>query len=450
MSKIKYDLSNTGSFTRLEGSISIDKSYRVYKNLEVKGSIIDLYSTEGKLVKIDTPEDLYFIKKSFGSYKTTEEYPLGLEETIEVGSVFVLFENNGSFVSLSDEDDGIVIENFKSLPFTGNYYYDLHESKVVNYSVLPRGYTTDASQSNEYGLPAVYDPNKTIKCPICGSDTVSKDSCSCRQEAEDIWSNSDRGLNSYDYTPSFEFRRLSGTEPTFGIELEMEAPSKRSHPRMTKAFRDYDFLYLMSDGSLPELGVEMASHPFSFNWYKQERDAGKDMLKIDYIKEIGMKTKDCSSAGLHIHISKDSFESDEHFDYWYRLMTCNILFLEKISGRTCGGYNQACNFPAGANKKIDDATNRTDAIANRGKTIEFRMMKSDADKVYFGIEMLHATIEFAKKQRRLVGWTRFKKFLSVRKETYPNLVSTFIDKKVPKGLYTVAENNEDWLSDYSE
>ncbi len=417
-----------------------------HKNLEVEGATANIY-TKGLLVGNYTASDLLHIKENYGNLKVHNDYdtdPQLLSEVIEAEGFYVLFEDSNRALDVTY--DACYKEHFKPIEFSGTYYYDLHASKIKLLNTLPSGYQIDTDRLID-GVQTIYDPSIMVTCGCCGRQTVAEETCTCRDEAQAFWKSSGEGLNSHSYTPEFKFRNLDAKDAkagTFGIELEMVAQSNRVHPRMSPAFDSDDFLYLMHDGSLPTYGCEMACHPFSFKWYKEQQDP----FRLEYLKHIGMESKTKEQCGLHIHISKSTFVSDDHFDAWYRLMTCNIRYLEVISGRSMGQYNQACHYPNSTKKKVNDSTNRTDAIANRGQTIEFRMMKGDLDRVEFGVEMLQATIEYAKTVKRSVSWTGFKKFLRTRQETYPNIISTFIDKKVPLGIFSIPETNNDWLSDF--
>ncbi len=441
------EMGANGTLTDITGQ-SVGSRVSTHSLITLDDSTTAAIVTKGKPLTALSSQDLMHLKATYGDLKVTtdiaEDEPKLFKEVAELQGYYIIFSDE-SVVDVTHDED-IKPASYKTEVFQGVYYYNLHTSQLECLNTLPDGYRLDNDRTHE-GIQCMYNPSKIIECSVCGSVTVSEDTCGCRDKAKDLWASSNNGLNSYNYVPEFDFRTLGSKDEakaTFGIELEMVAPHKEVHPNMSPAFASDDFLYLMSDGSLPSLGVEMACHPFSFKWYKEQQDP----FRLKLLKHIGMESKKYNQCGLHIHISKTTFKSDDHFDAWYRLLTCNLIYLEKLCGRTCGEYNKSCSFPMSSKKKLEDNTNRTDAIANRGKTIEFRMLKGNIDKVEFGVEMLQATIEYSKTVKKTVAWTRFKKWLSTRLDTYPNLEAIFIDKKVPKGVFSIPETNDDWLSDF--
>lgn len=434
-----------GSFERVESTQGLLK---VQSEVNIDGEKYNIY-TSGIFLR--TPEnikryDKKHITDMYGEFKEVyEEDTVYLKDHLNSSQMFLLvFPNEQTFIDVTYEED-ILEASASTIVYEGTYYYDLHTDELKLLTELPHGYVKDDVMKREDAV-CIYNPSLTKTCSRCGGNCISEHSCKCSEEAERLWRSDGRGLERYDYTPSFQVRgNQSGTITTIGVELEMVAPSREVHPNMSDAFKRDDFLYLMSDGSLPDLGVEMASHPFTYDWYKSQEDP----FRLNYLRNLGMITKDESRAGMHFHIDKKSFKDDDHFDAWYRLLTSNLQYLEKLCGRTCGNYNEACNYPHNEKKKLDDNTNRTALISNRGHTIEFRMFKSDIDRVDFAIQFLAATVEYSKKVKTTTGWTRFKKFLKTKIDKYPDLKPIFIDKKVPKGLFRVFETDEEWLEDFN-
>ena len=84
----------------------------------------------------------------------------------------------------------------------------------------------------------------------------------------------------------------------FGVELEID---EGHMPSVVPSLRRNPFIWLKSDGSLTDRGVEVVSHPASFEFHKRK-------LGWDYILQT---CRDCryvnaSRAGLHIHVNKES------------------------------------------------------------------------------------------------------------------------------------------------
>ena len=290
-------------------------------------------------------------------------------------------------------------------------------------------------------IPLIGAETDVTMCPICGNLSPKSVKCNCTTEASRLWDLPDHGLNPHNYSPSF-IKRGSDTSVTLGVELEMYG-TQTAHPDMSPVFKRNPFLYLMRDGTLPQYGCEVASHPFTYKYYLDNKS--NDILMLDYFRKIGMKSSSKKGCGMHVHICKTSFESDEHLTAWIALITCNIKYLERIAGRTCGEYNKCVPYPnyekVSKSCTDSDSYNRRSLMALRENTIEFRMFAGTLDNVYFNLEFVAATIAYAKHSLSIkkVGWTLFKQYLKNNLADYTKLKEFFIDNLVPKGKYSLIE-----------
>ena len=133
------------------------------------------------------------------------------------------------------------------------------------------------------------------------------------------------------YTPNdFQFYDNQEEHPIYiGVELEVE----NKHISNTIAFSQYkdDFFYYKKDYSLSNNGVEIVSHPATFDYHIHNHweKLFDELNNYHFFAD--------SACGLHFHISRYNFslKSQRILDY---LINSNKDFVEKIAGRQDNGY----------------------------------------------------------------------------------------------------------------
>ena len=403
-------------------------------------------STEG-LVKVGHFGDKELYIAAEAKFLSISEE--ALVPVLGVPSIGNFYVEDGKYYSVYEEDffteANIEAEVIKS----SDYIYDITAGEFHKkpYTVPENYILATKSITPIKNMDCYYDPSQSKSCDICDSVIPAHaTTCSCSSTAKKLWSSSNHGLNNYNYAPAFVNRGSVGA--TFGIELEMVG-KEHAHPNMASRFANNDFLYLMSDGSLPSYGAEMACHPFTYEWYTKHKHT--DPFMLDYLRKIGMESKEHHQCGLHVHIDKSAFRSETHFNLWAKLITLNPKFLEKICGRQTNSYTQKMFFSSDVNEynlnNSGSDSSKHYVFAIRPKTVEFRLFKGDFDNVPVAIEFLAATIEYSKKIRTVIGWTKFKAWLADNIESYPALEEMFIKRKVPKGTIRV-DSTSDWADDW--
>ena len=136
--------------------------------------------------------------------------------------------------------------------------------------------------------------------------------------------NSDDGyVNSYSYHPEPIFHinsRRTTTDsgftkltPTFGVELETEQKTPDYTNLMNAASYIHaqtdGFVYVKDDCSLRN-GFELVSHPATLDYW-QNHSAGYQNA-LTYLRSKNFRAWTTSRCGLHIHVSKASFENPMH------------------------------------------------------------------------------------------------------------------------------------------
>lgn len=429
--QMKVQLIDTLRLKKIKGSLEGLKQVATFDEWDEDSDEtigINIYIDEQQVIyNIATEYDLQLLKFHIPSINFSGE-----DEELTVGSHVAIFDN-GNAEMFYDVMCDVVTPNNVLKPIVKDMTTGLITLEATidpNYSKLD--YRVD-------GLPAYYDPSHVANCPICDAINPKGYKCKCEEKAKELWSEDGYGLLEYDYTPEFIVHSLNNRDQSVKMGLELEAiASHNRHPMTVPSLINSEFVYFKRDGSLPDNGFEMVTMPFTFNWYSENKD--NDIFNSKLFNKMGIKSKDRDETGIHIHIDKKSFKDDDHFNRWYALLSMNLRYLEKIAGRTCGTY---CRAVSGVNvkKSREDSTDRYDIISNRGTTIEFRLFNGDIDRCEFAVEFIASTVEWSRKDREVLGWTRYKKWLRNNIDTYSNLKEFFIDNKVPKGVTSVVDDD---------
>lgn len=207
----------------------------------------------------------------------------------------------------------------------------------------------------------------------------------------------DKFIHSYSYKPTPTFftqnkkyniftKKNIQTKLFVGIELEMNFDDINNYKQFVEKYSDNEFVYLKHDGSIGNYGVEIVSHPstFQYHFYNQWKDIF-DMFHAT-------NTLGC---GLHFHLSKDAFNSNEveFLDYFINNCTYEI---SQIGSRALKDY---CKTIRGSKYGYARYSSHTDAC-NLGNinTIELRFCKATNNYKSFmkKIKNIWALIMFVK------------------------------------------------------
>ncbi|MFF3228868.1 hypothetical protein ACFYV7_39170 [Nocardia suismassiliense] len=129
----------------------------------------------------------------------------------------------------------------------------------------------------------------------------------------------------YSYKPD---PRFHGEGPLYlGMELEVIVP----HGYYRCVRLAYDELatlgYLKHDSSIQPSGFEIVTHPMSYR-YAIEKFPWR---LLDHLDELGCATD--TSVGLHVHASRDGFDSPAHVYRWMKLLYRNESAVSTIARR---------------------------------------------------------------------------------------------------------------------
>jgi hypothetical protein len=262
-----------------------------------------------------------------------------------------------------------------------------------------------------------------------------EDGCSdCTEESSDL-------INDYSYRPSPTFflgslgaRKTSYSEPVHtsvtGFELEMEAVNCSVSDGAELANEIYEEeCYLKHDGSLSD-GFEMVSHPLS----REYIDSIFNFDGLKKLSELGMRSAQTRTCGLHVHINRGFFDGRE--SSFYRFLSVfhnNSEQWRKLAGRSTSTYsrwtdeeaenmvNYTKSFRTSSGLTRNRVINNDRYVAinlQPSQTVELRFFKGTLRPLTMKarVEAVHAVAEFSVATRNNINikassdWDKFRQF----------------------------------------
>ena len=217
---------------------------------------------------------------------------------------------------------------------------------------------------------------------------------------------SNRGVNNYSYKPDPVF--YGKASHYFGIEIECEPNGIETHEL---AENIEPIMYLKEDGSLGSNGVEIVSHPMSFDYIHDELD----WSFLDDVKGW------IRSYGIHIHVCRTAFKNQYHIEKVVNFFALEPEFINSIAQRSSEQWAKIQK-----KKGISNKTDRYTAVNQRNRnTIEFRVFQTSCrkDRVLKNIQFVEAIVQYTKQPILISEMSResFGSYVEERKDTYPEL-----------------------------
>lgn len=168
-------------------------------------------------------------------------------------------------------------------------------------------------------------PDTEYNCPDCGDDAEPEegrcDCGSCDYDDDD----DDDLINSYSYAPYLEFH---GEGPVFlGLEVEV---STRHGDRGDLARTAVDHLggmgCLKEDGSIGD-GFEIVTQPMTWEYARESFP----WRMFNALESDGADA--AASCGIHVHVSRDGFDSPAHIYKWLQLIYRNQDQVQTLARR---------------------------------------------------------------------------------------------------------------------
>ncbi len=171
------------------------------------------------------------------------------------------------------------------------------------------------------------------ECSSCGGmfhvDTLTEGECRvCRRSGSRIMD--------YGFKPRFNLHRIGTEELCFGAEIELENTECSNNEEAEEAGIEVigypackNFMFAKHDGSLNH-GVEFVTHPFSWEWFVQNKQRFKDIFGA--MRNSNFEAR--RTCGLHIHATRNPHSNLEEFRL-YQLVYDNPTRWKVASARTC-------------------------------------------------------------------------------------------------------------------
>lgn len=181
-------------------------------------------------------------------------------------------------------------------------------------------------------------------------------------------------IKNYFYKPRPIFMG-EDTNLYIGVELEVGSATKIGLYNFMKDLGNHKkFVYLKSDRSIEDFGVEIVSHPATYNYHKNS-DCWKNIFE-------SLKTHRFPAeqhCGLHFHVNRSAL-TPKQISCIDAFMNTHDGFIENIAGRTGNSYckktvKQVQNW--GSSQLYGDRYVRLNLENQR--TIEFRVFSSTTD-----------------------------------------------------------------------
>lgn len=245
----------------------------------------------------------------------------------------------------------------------------------------------------------------------------------CDRYIYDSWDHDDCGMGglvadySYKPTPIFKHTQeefdnaksiLQDTDnvmrkyrkiPYLGFELEVECvDGRQAYREGAKLYEDSEIVYLKTDGSL-NYGFEMVSHPMTLDWAME--NFPWDSLTM--LEAKGFEAWTTDTAGIHVHVSRDGFESESHQAKFVHFFIRNEVFLSWLAGRSSSRW---AKFDPEHTKGIKDKLRRrrdSDRymavnLLNSG-TLEVRIFRASLkpERLQMNLQLVDAVVRYTER-----------------------------------------------------
>jgi hypothetical protein len=299
-------------------------------------------------------------------------------------------EANGTLYYCETDGEYYISEN--NLIYIDGSYYRANDCNIV-YS----------SRHGEYMLTSEY--NDTIRlCATCNDEIDLNNDSYTYDDCDDIICqdcNENRGsanILSYSYKPEPKFFRTDNNPKTlfYGLEIEVEGDRDTAAEVLDLS----ELFYCKEDSSLDN-GFEIVTHPFSWNWFEENKNLFKDLSKL--LIRRGMRAYNCGRAGIHVHVSRNQI-SDLTIAKLLIFFYSEPDLIQLISQRTKSSFNSWSNILYQKNRIYDIANKKYSIDRNSAinlynlNTVEFRSFRSNLryDRILKNIQFVKSIIEFCK------------------------------------------------------
>lgn len=227
------------------------------------------------------------------------------------------------------------------------------------------------------------------------------------------------GLHAWNFKPKPVF---NGEGKKFlGLEMEFHRCGE-SDERANHIIADLNkIVYAKHDGSLHD-GMEFVTHPCTPKFHMQNIDYGAFFSRVQ-----SLNGQSGANSGLHIHVNRDFFKTNEAIAKVVRFAENNFKTLMQFSGRT----NEDSNWCAKYGYTVKELTRIYEVAQESGQkyravnlkpnhTIEFRMFRStqDVSRIHAYIQFVDVITDLANMNSvKYIGWSNIARVAKNKKYT---------------------------------
>ena len=227
------------------------------------------------------------------------------------------------------------------------------------------------------------------------------------------------GLHAWNFKPKPVF---NGEGKKFlGLEMEFHRCGE-SDERANHIIADLNkIVYAKHDGSLHN-GMEFVTHPCTPKFHMQNIDYGAFFSRVQ-----SLNGQSGANSGLHIHVNRDFFKTNEAIAKVVRFAENNFKTLMQFSGRT----DEDSNWCAKYGYTVKELTRIYEVAQASGQkyravnllpnhTIEFRMFRStqDVSRIHAYIQFVDVITDLANMNSvKYIGWSNIARVAKNKKYT---------------------------------
>ena len=227
------------------------------------------------------------------------------------------------------------------------------------------------------------------------------------------------GLHAWNFKPKPVF---NGEGKKFlGLEMEFHRCGE-SDERANHIIADLNkIVYAKHDGSLHN-GMEFVTHPCTPKFHMQNIDYGAFFSRVQ-----SLNGQSGANSGLHIHVNRDFFKTNEAIAKVVRFAENNFKTLMQFSGRTdedsnwCAKYGYTVKELTRIYEVAQESGQKYRAVNLRpNHTIEFRMFRStqDVSRIHAYIQFVDVITDLANMNSvKYIGWSNIARVAKNKKYT---------------------------------
>lgn len=280
------------------------------------------------------------------------------------------------------------------------------------YGCADDAYTCDRCNIAVHGDYRCTTEDDWTFCDDCYQEAYFCEECECtygdRDHARSCRS-TPRRVHNYGYKPDPEFQsivevdgdlsdyqKLAAT-PFLGAELEIEVPEGDMNEALDIVESAFGRkAYCKEDGSI-EYGFEIVTHPMTLEAHKRL----VDWSFANRLSEIGCRSWNTRTCGLHVHISRSAFRGNLHMVMFQHLIINNDVEMARLAGRSSDRWASFHGIREDIQKRVKGQAYaaRYEAVNTLPEeTIEVRMFKGSLkpERILMALELVDAAFHYTK------------------------------------------------------